>query len=108
MVTINLSGRITPDGKLEVELPAGLPPGEVHVTIEVPGEARAQTQSPADEQPWTPEEITDMLKPVPPWTPNEWAEFFKDYDPGPWAEIADSQAWLDEQRRKRRERYTWE
>ena len=33
-MTIQLTGRITESGKLEVELPAGLEPGPVHVIIE--------------------------------------------------------------------------
>jgi len=33
MAAIELTGRITEKGNLEVELPNGLPPGPVHVTI---------------------------------------------------------------------------
>ncbi len=35
MSTIQLRGRITPQGKLDVKLPAGLMPGEVRVTVEM-------------------------------------------------------------------------
>jgi hypothetical protein len=38
MATIELRGRINEEGKLEVDLPGGLPTGEVKVTIEVPAE----------------------------------------------------------------------
>lgn len=34
MGAIHLKGRITESGKLEIELPANIPPGTVHVTIE--------------------------------------------------------------------------
>lgn len=33
---IELQGRITEQGRLEIELPAGLPAGEARVTIEIP------------------------------------------------------------------------
>ncbi len=33
MKTVELIGRITEAGELEIELPAGLPPGEVQITI---------------------------------------------------------------------------
>ncbi len=36
MPTIELTGHITEDGKLEVDLPEGLPVGDVKVTIELP------------------------------------------------------------------------
>lgn len=35
MITIQVNGRITPQGKLEVDLPDGLPPGDVRITIEL-------------------------------------------------------------------------
>jgi hypothetical protein len=34
MATIELTGRITESGNLEVKLPAGLEPGPVHITLE--------------------------------------------------------------------------
>jgi hypothetical protein len=34
MAAIELTGRITESGKLEVKLPAGLEPGPVHITLE--------------------------------------------------------------------------
>ncbi len=41
MATIELNGRIS-EGKLEVDLPEGLPEGEVKITIEVSTEGNAQ------------------------------------------------------------------
>jgi hypothetical protein len=38
MATIELHGRINEAGKLEVDLPEGLPAGDVKVTLELPAE----------------------------------------------------------------------
>jgi hypothetical protein len=35
MTVIELNGRITESGELEIDLPEGLPPGEVRVRIEL-------------------------------------------------------------------------
>jgi hypothetical protein len=40
MATIELRGRINDDGELEVNLPEGLPHGEVKVTIELSAEEK--------------------------------------------------------------------
>ncbi len=56
MTIVELKGRITRNGKLEVQLPEGLPAGEVTVRIEVRGEDW-------EHQPWTEEEISEILKP---------------------------------------------
>jgi hypothetical protein len=46
MTVIELRGRINDEGKLEVDLPQGLPAGEVKVTVEVPaGETPSPKQS---------------------------------------------------------------
>lgn len=61
MTTFELQGRITENGKLEIELPDGLPSGEVTVRIEVPDLA-----VPIDAEPdWTEEELEAMMKPDP-------------------------------------------
>ncbi len=51
MTIIELRGRINERGEREVRLPAGLPPGDVQVRIEV-----AAPEPPQDEAPWTDEE----------------------------------------------------
>jgi hypothetical protein len=56
MTIVELKGRITNKGKLEVELPQGLPAGEVTVRIEVHDEDR-------EHQPWTEDEIRELIKP---------------------------------------------
>ncbi len=45
MATIELHGRISEEGKLEVDLPQGLPAGDVKVTIEVPAEDKQPRKS---------------------------------------------------------------
>ncbi len=41
MATIELNGRINEEGELEIELPEGLPVGNVKVTIELPAPHRS-------------------------------------------------------------------
>ncbi len=91
---IQLNGRITEKGELEVELPPGLPPGEARVTIEIPLE-------PA----WTPEELDEALKVV----PMTGAEIVAAGLTGGWKDkgITDAAEWVEEQRRRRRERRSW-
>ncbi|RMF81308.1 MAG: hypothetical protein D6737_05435 [Chloroflexi bacterium] len=83
MVTITLKGRITDDGRLEVELPAGLPPGDVDVVLQM---------------------IDDMNE-------NDNLFVFEgkplgELETGGWEDldIEDSTKWVDEQRRKEQER----
>jgi metal-dependent hydrolase (beta-lactamase superfamily II) len=65
MTIIQLTGHITEDGKLEVELPSGLPAGEVEVIVRVEKKAKAVNED--DDTPLTDEEIEELLipKPVP-------------------------------------------
>ena len=56
MTVLELKGRITRSGKLEVQLPEGLPAGEVTIRIEVRGEDWEQ-------QLWTEDEIRELIKP---------------------------------------------
>ncbi len=58
MTTLELQGRITENGDLELRLPAGLPAGEVTVRIVVPDDSPDKEQ-----QPWTDAEIREMLRP---------------------------------------------
>ena len=92
MAVIHLNGRITEDGELKLDLPSGLPPGEARITIEIPIAAG-----------WTSEEIDKALK-VEPMTG---AEIVASGLLGGWKDegITDSAAWVEEQRRKRRERF---
>jgi len=55
MTILELHGRITESGELEVQLPAGLPPGDVTVRVEVPNVATDW-----EHQSWTDEEIQEL------------------------------------------------
>jgi hypothetical protein len=89
MAIIELQGRITEEGQLEVELPVGLPAGKARVTIEIPA---------AD---WTPAEIAEALQ-VRPLTG---AEMIAAGLTGGWkSEVGESGAeWVERRRRERRE-----
>ena len=102
MVTIQLKGRITNEGKLEVELPEGMPPSEVQVTIEI---AADETELPGELRTWTDEEIQEMLRPH----PKTGAEIVAAGHTGGWEHygITDGGEWVTEQRRKRREKRGW-
>jgi len=52
--TIELIGHITEDGELEAKLPAGLPSGEVRITIELPTDT--------DKPDVTAEEVAELLR----------------------------------------------
>ncbi len=97
MTTIHLVGRITENGQLDVELPAGLPPGEAHVTIEI---------APAHET-WTAQELDELLKAKHPMTGKEIIESGLLVGGLENEGITDSTTWVEEQRRKRSERHIW-
>lgn len=92
MDVIELTGRITEEGKLEFELPEGLPPGEVQIRIE-------------RIEPLSEEEVAELLK----TTPMTGAEIVAAGLLGGWSDlgIEDGQAWVEEQRRKRKARRGW-
>jgi hypothetical protein len=90
-MTIHLNGRITDKGELKVDLPPGLPPGEARVTIEVPLEAG-----------WSPAELDQALE----IKPMSGAEIVAAGLTGGWKDqgISDGAEWVQEQRRRRRDR----
>lgn len=91
MAIIELQGRITEEGRLEVELPVGLPAGEARITIE--------TAPTAD---WSAQELAEALK-IEPLTG---AEMIAAGLTGGWedAGITDGAEWVERQRRERHER----
>ena len=96
MATIEIMGRITEDGKLEAELPAGLPAGEVQITVEIP------------EPTWTEEELKELLR----IEPLSGAEIVALLDSGElstdaWDDPRDGATWVEEERAKRLERSKW-
>ncbi len=98
MTTLQLTGRITDKGELEVKLPDGVQAGEVEVTIKLP----------VEERPWTEEEIAEMLKPGTPKTGAEIAAKLEagEYGDG-WESVGDGATWVEEQRRKEQVRNKW-
>jgi hypothetical protein len=93
MLTIRLDAEITEDGHLKVELPDGLPVGKVQIALEIP------------ETPWTDEELAALMKPE----PMTGAEIVAAGLTGGWRDldIPDGATWVEEQRRKRKERRNW-
>jgi hypothetical protein len=93
MTVIHLTGRITEDHRLEVELPDDLPAGTVMVTL---------TPTPDEDAPWMPDEIREFLT----FEGKSGAAIAASGTFGSWAHlgIEDSVEWIQEQRRKRRER----
>jgi hypothetical protein len=91
MPTIEIDGRITDQGTLELELPAGPPPGSVHITIVT-----------STDRGWTAQELADALK-IEPWSGRQIVESGL---LGGWADegIASGEERVDQQRRLRQER----
>jgi hypothetical protein len=94
MPTIEIDGRITDEGTLEMELPTGLAPGSVHITIETSAGSG-----------WTPEELESALR-VEPWSGRQIVEGGL---LGGWADqgIGDAEEWVAKQRRQRGEQNQW-
>jgi len=104
MTLIQLTGKINDQGQLELELPKGLPSGAVHVTLEIPA---STDDIPWEERPWTDEELEALLK-TEPKTGAEIAEWLKKESPTGWEHIGmTGEEWVEEQRRKDRERSKW-
>jgi hypothetical protein len=97
MTAIWLIGHITEDGKLEIELPEGLPSGEVEVMLQVRTQTEVETD---DDTPLTPAEIAELLIPKPVPT--------KDIVTGGWEDldIGDSAEWVEKMRSEEEERRT--
>lgn len=89
MSTLKLCGRITEEGRLEVDLPPGVPAGDARVTIEIP-----------TTEEWTAHELTEALT-IEPLTG---AEIVAAGLIGGWEGSEDGVDWIDSQRRERRER----
>jgi hypothetical protein len=102
MTTFELQGRITDKGDLEIQLPNGLPAGNVTVRIDVPD----ASQNEDDERPYSKEELQALLEPHPK-TGAEIAAKIRsgELSTSAWVamNITDPVAWLEEQRRKQYE-----
>lgn len=99
MIALKLRGKITPDGKLEVDLPAGVASEEVIVTVE----SVTADDTAWEETAWTSEELRELLTPEPK-TGKEIAAWLESVETG-WENLGMSgEEWVEQQRRKRRER----
>ncbi|MHB8627911.1 MAG: hypothetical protein ACYDBJ_10855 [Aggregatilineales bacterium] len=99
MTILELTGQINEKGELEANLPEGLPVGEVQITIELP-----------DEAPLTDEEVAELLRPperYPTGAEIVAAMKSRELDTSAWADVGDGMAWVETQRKKRRERRRW-
>jgi hypothetical protein len=98
MVTIVVNGHITPNGKLEVDLPDDLPSGEVRVILEFP-----------ESEDWTEEELEELKELLTP-DPKTGAEIVAGLkERGGWEDlgITSGAEWVENLRRKRREQNKW-
>lgn len=102
MIIIELQGYITETGQLQVELPDGLPAGDVVVKIEMP---HPEDEDDWEKQPWSEEELKDLLT----FHPSTGAEIVASGLAGAWKDldIPDGQTWVEEMRRKMWEGRTW-
>ncbi|MBN1965340.1 MAG: hypothetical protein JW910_11895 [Anaerolineae bacterium] len=102
MTVLHLSGRITEDGRLEFELPEGLPPGEVEIAITP---LAAPLPDDSDDAPLTDAEIAELLRPK----AKSGAEIARSEAIGAWADygITDPVTWVEAQRRKHSARRGW-
>jgi hypothetical protein len=98
MTTLELRGRINEQGELEIELPTGLPRGEVTVRIDVPGESASW-----EHQSWTEEEIRELMSPK----RKTFRELVEWLDANPptdsWADLRDNEDGADYIHRMRRQ-----
>ncbi len=93
MATIRLKGYITETGEIKVDLPKNHPVGEVNLTIEAPREDEKTEQE------------TDSDDDVLQFKGQTLGEILESGLVGAWSDwdIGDSEEWVQEQRRKRRE-----
>ena len=99
MTLLKLRGRITEQGKLEIDLPEGIPAGDVEVDIHL-------SEIPPT---WTDEELAELLKPVKPMMGKDLAEWMdtEEFTKYEWTDPRDGATWVEEERRKQRERKQW-
>jgi hypothetical protein len=97
-MAIYVKAYITEAGEIKADLPKNHPVGEVTLFIA----EENQEAIPWDTQPWTQEELDEMLAS----RPSTLGEILSDGLVGGWDDrgITDSVEWIKEQRRKRRER----
>lgn len=85
---IRLRGYITPEGKLEIELPSQTEPGAVDVIIQPALDAQSA---------WTEEELTTLLTAQTPKSGAEIADWLLTTETG-WEDGEDGASWVKKQR----------
>jgi hypothetical protein len=83
-MTVDVRGRITEDGALELGLPAGLPPGDILVRLQIPNHETGP------EAPWADEEVQALMS-QPPMPRDEflaWLASIPSEDP--WGDLTGS------------------
>jgi hypothetical protein len=91
MFTVQIRGQITDDGHLLVALPDGLPPGEVNVTLELPGEEANE---------WSEAELAIWMQDNPAESGAEAASRLAELDTSEWMHIVDPVAWVEDVQRR--------
>lgn len=82
---VRLDGQITQDGQLVIDLPEGLPAGEVKVTLEIS----------ATDDMLTDAEIDAILSVQPARTREERIARLAEIEPSSWSEVDDPVAYVD-------------
>jgi hypothetical protein len=97
MTTVDLRGRITEDGALEVRLPSGLPPGDILVRLQIPDHETGP------EAPRTDEEVQALMS-RPPMPRDEFLTWLAATPPDePWGDLAnddDAAEYVHERRQR--------
>lgn len=96
---VRIKGRIK-DGKIEIDLPENVVEGDIEIQLPV-----ATPATVLDGASFTEDEITEALHPH----PKSGAEIAQNPAIGSWADmdITDSNAWVVEQRRRRKVNHQW-
>lgn len=99
MAIFRLKGEVTPARKLVIQLPDDVPTGDVEVIIS------ATEPEASDDETFTDEELADLFT----YIPTSGADAIAQGLTGVWEDmgIEDSVAWVEEQRRKQREKRKW-
>jgi hypothetical protein len=87
---VRLDGQITQDGQLVIELPDGLPAGEVKVTLEISAANDALTDA----------EIDAILSVQPARSREERIARLAEIEPSSWSEVDDPVGYVVEVKRK--------
>ena len=107
MTAIEFKRHVKKGGKVTLQLPPEFEDDEVRITVESVRrtEATPAEEIPWEDRPWTKEAIEALLRP----NPSTLGEIAQSPEFGAWADlgIEDSQAWVDEVRRKEEERRKW-